>query len=344
MSETIKATKGFNEDMTCRDFQYKVGAKFFHPGSVMMCSSGFHSCERPVDVFRYYPPRCSVYCEVIASGEIVRHDDKIASSEIEILKPKDIGRIIAETAQLVKNNCGYQVDSSASTNIPDMAATAVGERGMAISLSAATAGNEGAALVEKSGTAVAGNKGAACCTDNGVAVAGEGGVAITGADGIAAACNFGGAKTGDRGVSLVGCNGAAITQDMGVAVAALGGFAKAGFDGVAVAGPHGKAVVSVGGIAVCGKEGVAQTDERGVAFAWNYGRVIVGRYGIGICGIGGQARGEINATIIFIRNNHGLRSTQTIVIDGESYKPGVWYKLVTFGFNEGEVIPIDEAD
>jgi hypothetical protein len=100
MSGTITGYKGFDKEMKCRGFQFEVGQTYTHEGTVQACSSGFHSCENPFDVWSYYGPSNSVYCEIEASGEISRHDSdsKIASASITIKAtlslPQFIGRAV----------------------------------------------------------------------------------------------------------------------------------------------------------------------------------------------------------------------------------------------------------
>ena len=82
----IKAFKGFDKDVKCRGFQYEVGKEYEEAGPIQACSKGFHACENPMDVFGYYPPADSRYCEVEQSGDISKDSDdsKIASSHIKI--------------------------------------------------------------------------------------------------------------------------------------------------------------------------------------------------------------------------------------------------------------------
>ncbi|WP_025244898.1 DUF7666 domain-containing protein [Candidatus Sodalis pierantonius] len=66
----ITAYKGFNADMTCRDYQFEIGKTYQHEGAVEICSSGFHACEYPLDVFCYYEPANHRFAEVEVSGDI----------------------------------------------------------------------------------------------------------------------------------------------------------------------------------------------------------------------------------------------------------------------------------
>lgn len=85
MGESIKTYKGFNKDMTCRDFQYEEGKEYAEE-SVEVCDHGFYACEYPLDCLNYHSPNESVYHEVEQSGEIQKHNDdtKVASTKIKI--------------------------------------------------------------------------------------------------------------------------------------------------------------------------------------------------------------------------------------------------------------------
>lgn len=65
------AFKGFNPDLKCIAFQYAAGALHWHGSAdVSVAVSGFHSCFKPLDVLRFYPPGSSRYFLVQPSGRI----------------------------------------------------------------------------------------------------------------------------------------------------------------------------------------------------------------------------------------------------------------------------------
>ena len=100
----MKAYKGFDKDLKCRDFQYEEGKTYKVDESPVRCGDhGFHSCENPLDVFGYYAPGTSVFHEVEVGGEVDRDDadTKIASQQISIGKPISIKDICELAVKLI---------------------------------------------------------------------------------------------------------------------------------------------------------------------------------------------------------------------------------------------------
>lgn len=118
MEEIIKAVKGFNPDMTCTPtncikFQYEEG-ETYEEKEADVCKKGFHACELPINVFRYYPPTKSVYHEVEMSGEIDNSEtDKICSSKIKIGAKINIAGIIKTSIDIIRNKA--EKESAASS-------------------------------------------------------------------------------------------------------------------------------------------------------------------------------------------------------------------------------------
>ena len=207
MGEMIKAYKGFNQDMTCDPkgvkFQYEEG-KEYETQEAVACKRGFHACERPLDVFKYYAPGASVYHEVEQSGEISRdsEDSKAASTRIRIGARLDIMGLVEAQIEYTKEH------TTAEYTDPERATA--GNRG------AATAGDWGAATAGDSGAATAGDSGAATAGDRGAATAGNRGAATAGNWGAATAGNWGAATS--RGRSAAGKNGLAVARGNNVMV------------------------------------------------------------------------------------------------------------------------------
>ena len=82
----IKSYKGFDKNLRCRDFQYKIGGIYEMDGEIKVCNRGFHACESPFNVFDYYTMIDSRFCEVEQDGNISKEDrgTKICSSKIKI--------------------------------------------------------------------------------------------------------------------------------------------------------------------------------------------------------------------------------------------------------------------
>ena len=81
----MKAYKGFDKNMRCRGFQFEEG-KTYEEDRAELCKSGFHACENPIDVFRYYAPGKSVFRKVELEdvSEMSEKDSKICGKKIKI--------------------------------------------------------------------------------------------------------------------------------------------------------------------------------------------------------------------------------------------------------------------
>ena len=107
----MKAYKGFNEDMTCRNFQYEEG-KEYEEENAALCLCGFHACLSPLDVFKYYNPTTSVYHEVDLSGRVIvqsdtndtMKDSKICGTNIKIGPAIELSDYVREGISYISNN------------------------------------------------------------------------------------------------------------------------------------------------------------------------------------------------------------------------------------------------
>ena len=180
----MKVYKGFNKDLTCRDFQYEIG-KTYEEDSADLCSSGFHACEAPLDVFNYYAPGSgSRYCEAELEGVTKQQDSdsKRCGTKITIGAEIGIPGLVKAHVEYVKERVKESVEKGDSE--------------------AATAGGYGAATAGECGAATAGECGAATAGGYGAATAGECGAATAGECGAATS----------RGTSSVGAYGVAIAR------------------------------------------------------------------------------------------------------------------------------------
>jgi hypothetical protein len=233
MEQKIKAYKAFDKDLSCRGFKYEVGKEYEETGDIKACKKGFHACPYPLDVFGYYAPAGSRFCEVEQSGKINDSEsDKVCSSKIRIGAELDIRGLVKAAISYVKERCTNECNAE-----PGRPSTA-GYRG------AATAGYRGAATAGDRGAATAGNYGAATAGYRGAATAGYRGAATAGYSGAATAGDYGAATAGDYGAATVGDNGAATAGNYGAATAR--GKASTGSNGLSVA--RGKNVQVKGGI------------------------------------------------------------------------------------------------
>ena len=153
MSDTIKAYKGFDKNLKCRGFQYEI-RKEYEEKDAKACSRGFHACEYPLDVFYYYAPANSRFCEVGQSGAIDRSgSDKTASTKIKIGAELNIAGLVKAAIEYTRSRCTNEHNAE-----PGKPATA-GEYGAATSRGKSCTGENGVCVARGNGVMVKGGLG-----------------------------------------------------------------------------------------------------------------------------------------------------------------------------------------
>ena len=124
----MKAYKGFNKDMTCRGFQFEEG-KTYEEKEAELCKSGFHACEKPLDVFAYYAPGNSVYHEVELNDVSEKRidDSKVCAKKIRIGAELSIHSLVKAHVEYVKEHINKNIPASTNTGFQS-ASTNTGNR------------------------------------------------------------------------------------------------------------------------------------------------------------------------------------------------------------------------
>ena len=167
MEQKLKTYKAFDKDLSCRGFKYEVGKEYEETGDIKACEKGFHACPYPLDVFGYYAPAGSRFCEVEQSGKIDGSEsDKVCSSKIRIGAELDIRGLVKAAVSFVKERCTNECNANPGNpaTAGDYGAATAGDRG------AATAGDYGAATAR--GKASTGSNGLSVARGNNVQVKG----------------------------------------------------------------------------------------------------------------------------------------------------------------------------
>ena len=128
----MKCFKGFDKDLKCRDFQYEIGKEYTEE-KADICNCGFHACEFPMDVFNYYPPSDSRYCEVEleANNQKSSDDSKRVGKKISVKAEIGIAGIIKAGVEYIKEQVNWEDDKATNTG-DQSAATNTGYRSAAI--------------------------------------------------------------------------------------------------------------------------------------------------------------------------------------------------------------------
>ena len=112
----MKCFKGFDKDLKCRDFQYEIGKEYTEE-KADICNCGFHACEFPMDVFGYYPPSDSRYCEVEleANNQKSSDDSKRVGKKISVKAEIGIAGIIKAGVEYIKEQVNWEDDKATNT-------------------------------------------------------------------------------------------------------------------------------------------------------------------------------------------------------------------------------------
>ena len=138
----MKGYKGFDKDLKCYGgYQYEIG-RTETTDKEELCKFGFHFCERPLDVFGYFAPADSRYCEIDAedvSPETKNHDTKRVAKKLTVKGEIGIAGLVKAQIEYVKAHCTHEVKDDGVATAGDFGVATAGDRG------AATAGDFGAA-------------------------------------------------------------------------------------------------------------------------------------------------------------------------------------------------------
>ena len=308
----IRGFKGFDKDLKCRGFQYEIGKDYEQEGEVKCCERGFHFCENPFDVFRYYSPSDSRYCEVEGDGNAdkANADSKVATSHIHISAEIGLNGLIKAGVKFILDKANF--NDAKSTNTGDYsAATNTGYK------SAATNTGDSSAATNTGDQSVATNTGYCSAAIN----TGNCSVAINTGN-CSASTN-----TGDRSAST----------NTGNCSAAI----NTGNCSVAINTGNSSAAINTGDQSVATNTGdrSASTNTGNCSAATNTGNCSVatveGKESVAIVtGKDGRARGVLGSWIVLTErgdldgNIYPIKEVKAFKVDGVNIKENTFYRLV----------------
>ena len=344
-TKKIKAYKGFDKNLKCREFQFEIGREY-EEEKAKACECGFHACEYPLDVFNYYNPAESRFCEVEQSGDIDKKENKTASTKIKIGAELNIAGLVKAAIEYTRSRCTNECNA-----VPGKPATAgyagaatAGNRG------AATAGEYGAATAGYAGAATAGNRGASSATGNcgaSSATGNCGASSATGNCGASSATGYKGASsaTGDCGASSAtgNCGASSATGNCGASSATgykgassatgnCGASSATGYKGASSATGYkgaSSATGTCGASSATGNCGASSaTGNCGASSATGLNSIALA------AGYKCKAKGAIGTWLCIAEREdwngetYPIKEVRAVKVDGEIVKADTWYMLV----------------
>ena len=297
--------KGTDKDMKCRDFQFELG-KEYEEAEAKLCNKGFHGCEYPLDVFAHYTPADSRFFVADLDGvtdEMESDDTKRVGTKIKLRAEIGIPGIVKAAVEYIKE----KAESSDNQTGNCSAATNTGNCSAATNTgywSAATnTGNWSAATNT-------GDRSAATNTGNWSAATNTGYCSAATNTGYWSAAT----NTGDRSAATNTGNWSAATNTGYCSAATNTGYCS------------------------------AATNTGDCSAATNTGNwsaaTVEGKESIAIVtGIDSKASGAIGCWLVLTERDgwngdtFPIKEVRAVKVDGETIKPGVFYKL-----ENGEVV------
>ena len=302
----MKCYKGFDKDLKCRGFQYEIG-KEYEENAADICRKGFLACENPMDVFGYYNPADSRYCEVdLDTNEQTEKDSKRVGKKIKIETEIGLSGLIQAGVKSILEKVDFKSakesntgDQSAATNTGNWsAATNTGNQSAATNTgdrSAATNTGDWSAATNTGNQSAATNTGyrsAATNTGDWSAATNTGDwSAATNTGNQSAATNTGdrsaATNTGDRSAATNTGNRSAATNTGDWSAATVGGA-----ESIAV-----------------------------------------------VTGYGSKAKGAVGCWLVLTERDEKMHilGVQAVCVDGETIKADTFYML-----KNGAIIEVDE--
>jgi hypothetical protein len=108
----LKGYKAFKKNMTCRGFQFEEG-QTYETDKAVICETGFHFCENPLDTLNYYSLCESEFAEVEALGETQTHDSdsKVCTTKIKIGSKLGLSGFVKASVDFLLERCAQGAKS-----------------------------------------------------------------------------------------------------------------------------------------------------------------------------------------------------------------------------------------
>ena len=317
----IKGYKGFDKELKCRGFLYEVDKEYEQGGEIKCCNNGFHFCENPFDVFSYYPPNDSRYCEVHGSGKYDKDNDdsKVSVSKIKIGFEIGLKGLIDAGIKFILDKVNWE-ESKATNTGNQSAATNTGDESAATNTgyqSAAT--NTG----DRSAATNTGNRSAATNTGYQSAATNTGYQSAATNTGYQSAAT----NTGNRSAATnTGYQSAATnTGDRSAAT-------NTGYQSAATNTGDESAATNTGDESAATNTGdrsaATNTGNRSAASVEGFESIAI------VTGYDCKAKGSLGCWIVLTErgewdgNTYPIKCVKSFKVDGKKVKSNTWYKLI----------------